>query len=62
MGDLFGGSKVKTPKVQKVAPPPTITSESEDWALKRAAQGAGWAKTVITGDLVPPAKKKTVLG
>jgi len=62
MADVFGG-KPKKPTVQKVAPPPTITTESEDWALKRTARGTGWAKAAdIAGDLVPPPMKKTFLG
>lgn len=61
MGGLFGGKKVSTPKVQKVSPPPAVTSEMADTAMAGAGKG-GFESTFITGDLVPPTKRKTVLG
>ncbi len=52
-GILGGGKKVKAPTPTKVSPAPTITSEAEDDALKKATGGGGFASTILTGDLVP---------
>ncbi len=63
MGGMFGGgSRVRPPAVQRASPPPTVTTESEDSAMRRAGQAGGYESTRITGDLVPPTRRRTTLG
>lgn len=63
MSKLF--SKPKAPPVPKVPPPaavPEVGPETEDFAAKQARSRSGFQKTIITGDLEPAKKGKTLLG
>ena len=64
MAGLF--SKPSVPSMPKVPPPPALpikTSEPADQAARLASRRAGFAKTILTGDLEPKtAGKKTLLG
>jgi hypothetical protein len=63
MPGLF--SSPKTPKMQPVPPPapiPQTGSDSEDAAMRAAKSRAGFQKTILAGNLQPPATKKQLLG
>ena len=64
MGQIFGGKpkKVTPPPLPEPAPMPEVTEEVGETAIKRARRRKGYAKTIITGALEPPARKKTILG
>lgn len=54
MGGILGSKPPKAPKAKPVSPTPTITSEAEDEALRRAGKKrGGFASQIITGSLVP---------
>jgi len=64
MGGMF--SKPKKVKPPPPPPPPEpipeALSETEEEEIKKVRRRKGYAKTIITGALEPPAKKRTVLG
>ena len=64
MGGIFGGGRrVTPPTVQRVSPPPTVSQESSDWAMRRAQSTSGFQQTILTGDLRPRSTgRRTVLG
>jgi len=59
----FKGGK---PKMPPVPPPPAIPSEGEDAGIsvaKAMRRKSGYAKTILTGDLIPKSSgKNKVLG
>ncbi len=62
MGGLVG-KKVKSPTPAKVSPAPTITTEAEDEALRKASGGGGFAAQILTGNLIPESTgKKRIFG
>lgn len=63
MGNIFSGSKVKTPAIQPPSATPVISSNAEDWALRMARRSKGFESTILAGDLVSAKTfKKTELG
>jgi hypothetical protein len=60
---FFSGKAVKAPAVASPAPIPVVGSDVEDYAMKEARSASNFAKTKITGNLVPMSKGlKTTLG
>ncbi len=56
-------SAPKPPPVPPPAPIPQVGPETEDWAMIQAKKRAGFAKTIVTGDLSPVSTgKKKLLG
>lgn len=64
MGGVFGGKpkKVTPPPLPPPAAIPEVGLEVEETAVRKARRRKGFARTIITGALEPPARKKTVLG
>lgn len=63
MGGMFSKpKKVMPPPVPEPAPMPEVAPEAGETAIRRARRRKGFAKTIITGALEPPARKKTMLG
>ena len=61
MGGIFGGpSKPKFPPAQAPAALPQVGEEVEDIARRKRPRGR--RETFLTGDLVPEARGKGVLG
>lgn len=65
MFDWGGGPRAKTVKPPPLPAPaaiPEVGPEAGETAIKKARRRRGYAKTIVTGALEPPARKKTVLG
>ena len=63
MGGMFSKPKtVKAPKVPDPPPVPTVSDESEEFAIKEQQKKSGVSKTFLTGNLTPKStgKKKTL--
>jgi len=67
MGGLFAKPKKVAPPPPPEPPPappaaPEVMEEVGEAAVRKARRRKGFARTIITGALEPPARKKTVLG
>lgn len=66
MAGLFTRPKVVTPPPLPPAPaPPAISEvgpEAGEAEMRRVRRRRGFARTIVTGALEPPTRKKTVLG
>lgn len=63
MGGMFAKPRaVKPPPVPAPTAIPEVAPEAEETAIRQARRRRGFARTIVTGALEPPARKKTVLG
>jgi len=67
MGGIFGGKPKKVtppplPPPPEPPPIPEVMEEAGEAAVRKARRRRGYARTIITGALEPPTRKKTVLG
>ena len=65
MGGLFSSTKSKAPVLPRIPSPaaiPELGVEAGEFAARAAGRRSGFLRTIITGALEPPSRKKRLLG